>query len=129
VELRLHGRDLHELFVEAGHALAEFLAGSQTPPADEAYELVQLEADDRDALLAAWLDELCALGEQDLKVFTCFQIEHVDDYTLVAGVRGAEMPGIVPLRPGIRCEIGSAPAPVTGGAGTGALTALVVLTP
>jgi SHS2 domain-containing protein len=123
VELRLHGRDLHQLFEEAGHALAEFLAGCAPARADEAYELVQLEARDRDALLCAWLAELIALGERDHKVFTSFQIEHVDDRTLVAGVRGVAWEAdasATPLHPGVRCHI-------SGGGGT--LDASVVLTP
>jgi SHS2 domain-containing protein len=89
------------------------------------YELVQLEAGDRNALLAAWLGELIALGERDHKVFTSFQIEHVDERTLVAGVRGVDLEfdaSAPPVHPGVRCH-------VTGEPGFAGLDALVVLTP
>lgn len=90
--MRLTAPSLMELFVEAGLALAELMAGGPPPPPTAEYETVTLHAPDRDALLVDWLNELIYRAETDHRVFTRFQVELIDDQHVVAGIQGADLP-------------------------------------
>lgn len=87
--IRVQAESLHELFEEAGRALAEVMGG-RSVTGSGAYERVLLQAPDRDALLVAWLDELIFLADRDKKIFGDLHVERVVDRELVARVRGEE---------------------------------------
>jgi SHS2 domain-containing protein len=72
LELEIEASTEEEVFVDALSALAELLASEQEGERDLASEgesgvrrLVSVEADDRPALLAAWMDELVFLAESE----------------------------------------------------------------
>jgi hypothetical protein len=91
----LESASLREIFVEAGRAVARSLSGgAELLPATGEYEVVELAADDRHALLHAWIDELMAMSIRDEKVYTEFTIELLNDHELVAGVQGTPMPAL-----------------------------------
>lgn len=94
VELRLHGRNLAALFTEAGRAVADLMLGDAPRPAATVSEQVLVEATDREALLAAWIDELVFRAETRKAVFVDFELEHLDDHELRARIRGIAEPVI-----------------------------------
>src|SRR5262245_25850796 len=94
VEIRLEAPSLRELFVEAALALAEVMAGGALPRASQEREAIRLEASDRDALLVDWLNELIFRAERSRRLFTGFAIAHLDDTSLSAEARWAEVPAM-----------------------------------
>ena len=87
VQLRIEAGSLPELFVEAARGLAELMAiPAREPP--ESWRYLALEADGRDALLVAWLDELIARTEHDDLLYTEAEILELSDGRLRARIRG-----------------------------------------
>lgn len=91
LELRLAAPDLPGLFVEGARALAVLIAGEPLPRAGGAARELRVEARDREALLAAWLDDLVYLAETARTVVTDTEIQALSDHALVARGRGAEV--------------------------------------
>ena len=98
-ELRLHveATSLDELYAEAGRALSELMLprGGSRPISTAPHPLthrerVTVEATDRDALLADWVNELIYRSETEHRVFVEFQIERLTDRFLSAWVRGVD---------------------------------------
>jgi len=88
VRLRLRAPSLPALFDEAARAVAELMCdggGSLGEPVP-----VDVRAPDREALLAAWIDELLFLSETRKRVWTQTRVERVTDTELHAVVRGIE---------------------------------------
>lgn len=105
VELVAAGTTLRSLFADAGLALAEAIAGTRLPPASTAeYDVVMLQADSREELLAKWLLALVELARDAGKLLTTFQLEHLTDQTLVGSARGVEVASdvIVPPNAAVR---------------------------
>jgi SHS2 domain-containing protein len=98
VEMHVRAPDLPALFARAGLALAELMLGEDadlTPPAEGAVrEQVVVTAPDREALLAAWLDELIFRAEVRKAVFTRFQIARLEDGLVEAEISGIPDPVI-----------------------------------
>ena len=87
IAIRVWGRDLAELFVNAAYGMARQLAD---PDAVEqtAEHLIELDAYDTETLLVSWLGELLYLGEREECVFTAFDMLEVAPTQLRAIVRG-----------------------------------------
>jgi SHS2 domain-containing protein len=87
IAIRVWGRDLAELFVNAACGMACQLAdvGDVKPTIER---LVALEAYDVETLLVAWLGELLYLGERDESVFAEFDVREIAPTRLRAVVRG-----------------------------------------
>jgi SHS2 domain-containing protein len=94
VELRLHAPTLAGLFVEAGRAVAELMLGDGERAPESVVAEVVVTAPDREALLAAWIDELVFRAETRKAVFTTFTIARIDDHELAAELRGIAEPVI-----------------------------------
>jgi SHS2 domain-containing protein len=94
VELHLFAPTLPALFAQAGRALAELMLGEGSPAGETVTGEVSVTAPDREALLAAWIDELIFQGEIRKAVFTSFQITHLGDGTLTARLGGIAEPVI-----------------------------------
>lgn len=93
VEMRLEAPTLPALFSEACRALGELMLGEEVePPPDGPIETVTVEADDREALLVAWLDELVFRAETRKAVFTRCTVEHASDRAITATLRGVPEP-------------------------------------
>lgn len=87
VALRVWGRDLRELFVNAAHGLAWLMAEPETvQPTHEV--ALDLTAPDEETLLITWLGELIYLNERDRVVFTEFDLEEVTPTHLRGTARG-----------------------------------------
>jgi protein archease len=91
LELRIDAPTLPSLFAEAGRALVE--AMDATPLADAAGcdDEVVVNAQDREALLVEWLNELVFRSEVAKALFTEFEITHLSDRQLVAVIRGTRV--------------------------------------
>jgi SHS2 domain-containing protein len=88
--LRLRAASLPALFEEAARALAELMCGADPgEPSGEALR-VQARASDREALLAAWIDELVFLSETHKRVWTEARTLRLTDTEIDATVRGVE---------------------------------------
>ena len=92
VELHLEAATLAALFAEAGRAVAELMLGEGALGPQTVIEEVVVDAPDRAALLAAWIDELVFRAETRHAVFTDFLIHDVDDRALRAQIRGVAEP-------------------------------------
>jgi SHS2 domain-containing protein len=87
--LRLRAPSLTALFEEAALALAELMCSDPGAPTGEALR-VQARASDRDALLAAWIDELVFLSETHKRVWTEARVERLTDTEIDGTIRGVE---------------------------------------
>jgi SHS2 domain-containing protein len=87
--LRLRASSMPALLEEAARALAGLmgsgLGGALGPPIS-----VDVRAPDREALLAAWIDELLFLSEKHKRVWTEARVELATDTQVRAVVRGVE---------------------------------------
>jgi SHS2 domain-containing protein len=91
--VRLRATSLQALFEEAARAIAELMCSRHNGSPGEPVR-VRVHAPDRDALLAAWIDELLFLSETRKRVWTAARVEHLTDTELRAVVRGVS-PGIL----------------------------------
>ncbi|MCS7282640.1 MAG: archease [Anaerolineae bacterium] len=87
VALRVWGRDLKELFVNAARGLAWLMANPEAVRPEKEVPL-DLSAPDAETLLVTWLGELIYLNERDGTVFTEFDLEEVTPTHLRGTVRG-----------------------------------------
>jgi SHS2 domain-containing protein len=87
IAIRVWGRDLAELFVNAAYGMACQLADPDEVP-QTLKRMVELEADDAEVLLVAWLGELLYLGELDDCVFTDFDVFEITPTRLRSVVQG-----------------------------------------
>jgi SHS2 domain-containing protein len=87
IAIRVWGRDLAELFVNAARGMACQMADADAV-SHTVEHTVELEADDVEMLLVTWLGELLYLGERDGCVFTDFDMLEVTPTRLRAVARG-----------------------------------------
>ena len=93
--LRIYGRDLGQLLVNAAQGMASLLvADVSLLPADEERQF-ELEAFDTETLLVDWLGELAYLAEDDQLGFHQFELHEVSDNHLSAVVRGGRAERLV----------------------------------
>jgi SHS2 domain-containing protein len=92
VHLRVRAATLPELFAESGRALAGLLrrGASADPPGP--WDLIELTAPDRCALLVDWLNELIFRAEVRLAVPTEFEVSGATETTLTARIRAVPVP-------------------------------------
>ncbi len=90
--VRVSAPSLSELFAEAGRALAEAMGSRIGEAADGEPLHVELSADDRDALLFDWLNEIIFRAETERVVYTDFSFDKIDDQRLEATIRGIRVP-------------------------------------
>jgi SHS2 domain-containing protein len=88
LRLRVHGRDLAELFVHAAQGLAYLMCCPARGEGQPVYRQVELRADDLEGLLVDWLNELIYLSETEQRCYPEIQITHVDSQRLRAAARG-----------------------------------------
>lgn len=91
LEIRIDAPSLPALFVEAARALAEVMQATPLEAPTAWSDEVVLDASDREALLVEWLNELVYRSEVAKAHFTEFEIGHLSDRRLVAGIRGTRV--------------------------------------
>jgi SHS2 domain-containing protein len=87
--LRLRAATLPALFEEAALALGELMGADDGEAAGEPLR-VEVRARDREALLAAWIDELVFLSETHKRLWADARVERLTDTELEATVLGVE---------------------------------------
>jgi SHS2 domain-containing protein len=87
VGLVIHASTCAELFERAAWGMFSVVADLERVAGRESRN-ISLEADDREALLVAWLSELNFIHCTEHLVFSEFTIEHLDDHALSATVGG-----------------------------------------
>jgi SHS2 domain-containing protein len=85
--IRVWGRDMAELFVNAAYGMACQLGDPESVIPTVEYP-IELEALDAETLLVSWLGELLYLGERDGCLFTDFQVLELTPVYLRAVARG-----------------------------------------
>ena len=83
---RAFGRDVRELFANAGHAIFAMQGARADERANETARVIELNAIDREALFVTWLSELLWLQEAHREVYTRFEIEMLSETDLRATV-------------------------------------------
>ena len=87
--LRVYGRDLGELFVNAAYGMFSLMSDwEDTPPSTE--QEISLQAIDDETLLVDWLSELLYFHEMEDVVYTAFEILNISPTSLQAIARGTE---------------------------------------
>jgi SHS2 domain-containing protein len=87
IRVRAEAPTLHELFEEAGRALAELLAEGAEDGSVSTRERVDLEERDPSALLIGWLNELIFRSERTKLVYDDLCVE-ITGARLAAAIRG-----------------------------------------
>jgi SHS2 domain-containing protein len=86
--LRIRGRNLEELLVNAARGLLTLLNPAPSTGGRTATRLIDLEALDAETLLVKWLSELAFWAETEMLVFDRFDVEQVSPTHLRALARG-----------------------------------------
>lgn len=87
IAIRVRGRDLADLFVNAAYAMACQVTDVEDVDVTTQVK-IELQAEDVEMLLVEWLSELLYLGEQENVVFVEFDISRATPHTLHAVAHG-----------------------------------------
>lgn len=86
--LRIWGRDLAELFVNAALGMNSLMLAADADREPALAKDIRLEAIDAENLLVAWLSELAFWAETELLIFTRFEFRRISPTGLSATTRG-----------------------------------------
>ncbi|UCG01677.1 MAG: archease [Candidatus Heimdallarchaeota archaeon] len=87
IGIRGKGKTLAEAFEQAALAMFEIMVETKDLKIDQP-QLVEVEGNDLNELLIAWLSELLFLKDVEGKMFSKFTIESIDKNKLVAKIYG-----------------------------------------
>lgn len=90
--LRIRGRDLRELLVNAARGMSNLLVPDSARIPSSVEACFDIEADDAESLLVNWLSELAYRAEMEGIVFGEFNLHQVSPTYLQAVVRGGPVP-------------------------------------
>ncbi len=92
--IRVRGKDLQDLFINAARAVFDIIASSCQAKTPECRKInITQKADDVEQLLVNWLNELLSLSAVKGLIFTDFKIKKLDAHNLEAVVSGADSSG------------------------------------
>jgi len=86
--LRVRGRDLRELLVNAARGMSRLLVADPDALPAHVERRFELDAFDAEGLLVGWLSELAYWAEAEMLVFREFELSQVTSDHLAALVRG-----------------------------------------
>jgi len=92
--LRVHGRDLRELLVNAARGMNYLMVSNLDAIPSDVERYFELDAFDAESLLVEWLSELAYWAESEMLVFHEFELREVTQAHLEAMVRGGRAPGL-----------------------------------
>jgi SHS2 domain-containing protein len=92
--LRVRGRDLRELLVNAARGMSRLLVSDVEAIPSEVERRFELDAFDAESLLVEWLGELAYWVEAEMLVFREFDLPQVAVDHLEAVVRGGHVPDL-----------------------------------
>jgi SHS2 domain-containing protein len=90
VGLRILGDDLDDLFRSAAIGLFDYIVTNRDQVRDLEREPIDLQADEPDELLVAWLSELIFLVETRHRLYSRFDIQVAEDGRSLTGEIGGE---------------------------------------
>jgi len=86
--LKIWGRDLAELFVNAALGMNSLMLAADADSEPALAKHIRLEAIDAENLLVAWLSELAFWAETELLIFSRFEFSRISPTGLSAVARG-----------------------------------------
>ena len=89
--LRIHGRDLAELFSNAAAGLNSLMLASDSADAANVAKRIELEAADAEDLLVAWLSELAFWAEIESLIFSRYHFMELTPVRLRAVITGGHV--------------------------------------
>jgi SHS2 domain-containing protein len=92
--LRVYGRDLRELFVNAARGMNHLIVSDPDVIPSDVERYFELDAFDAESLLVEWLSELAYWAESKMLVFREFELREVTPDHLEAVVRGGRAPDL-----------------------------------
>jgi SHS2 domain-containing protein len=92
--LRVRGRDLRELLVNAARGMNHLIVSDLDAVPTDVQRCVVLDAFDAESLLVEWLSELAYWAESEMLVFREFDLREVTSDRLEALVRGGHATGL-----------------------------------
>jgi SHS2 domain-containing protein len=92
--LRVRGRDLRELLVNAARGMNHLIVSDLDAVPTDVQRSVILDAFDAESLLVEWLSELAYWAESEMLVFREFDLREVTSDRLEALVRGGHATGL-----------------------------------
>ena len=90
--LRVRGRDLRELLVNAARGMSRLLVSDLDTIPTEMERRFELDAFDAESLLVEWLSELAYWAETEMLVFYKFRIQNVTATHLQGSILGGKVP-------------------------------------
>lgn len=90
--LRVRGRDLHHLLLNAARGMNSLLVSDEAVAAPEVEKEFEIEAYDAETLLVNWLSELAYWAEVGSFIFPEIQLRLVSPTHLSAVVKGSPVP-------------------------------------
>ena len=92
--LRIYGRDLSDLFVNAAAGMNSLMGAGPSGEGGGVAKRIDLEAVDAEGLLVAWLSELAFWAETESLVFDRFDFEELSPARLRAVAHGGRVPAL-----------------------------------
>jgi SHS2 domain-containing protein len=86
--LRIHGRDLEELFANAAAGLNSLMLAPASDDPDTVAKRIELDAADAEDLLVSWLSELAFWAETESLIFSRYHFTELSPVRLRAVVTG-----------------------------------------
>jgi SHS2 domain-containing protein len=90
-----YGKTKREVFINAAKGMFEIISGDTKNLKENFYDKIELEADNLEGLLFAWLNELLYIGETKLVILNKFEIKDLSNNKIEAEVRGMKINRLV----------------------------------
>jgi len=91
IGIAAYGKNKKEIFINAAKGMFEIIAGETKNLKENFYDKIELEADNLEGLLFAWLNELLYISETRLVILNKFQIKELSDFQIKAEIRGIKI--------------------------------------
>ncbi len=91
IGIAAYGKTKREVFINAARGMFEIIAGETKNLEGNFYNKINLEADNLEGLLFAWLNELLYISETKLVILNKFEIKDLSDNKIGAEVKGVKI--------------------------------------
>ena len=91
IGIAAYGKTKKEVFVNAAKGMFEIIAGETKDLKENFYDKIELEADNLEGLLFAWLNELLYISETKLVILKKFEIKDLSTNKIEAEVEGTKI--------------------------------------
>ena len=91
IGIAAYGKTKREVFINAAKGMFEIISGDTKNLKENFYDKIELEADNLEGLLFAWLNELLYISETKLVILSKFKIKELSDFQIEAEVRGIKI--------------------------------------